>query len=156
MVWFTSTPFIYEDENGNISGIEPEMFKLFADYMGNMRGEPIDLVFTKAKDFSDILDAVRKNDNPNIVGASALSITKDRKSYAQFTNSYLPDVTVLVSSEGTPIVHSTKEKIEMMESLKAVTIKGTKYETLLNNLKQETGVDFMVIYLSSDLIFWTV
>jgi signal transduction histidine kinase len=151
VIWFTSNPFIFEDEEGKVSGVEPEMFMLFKEYMKNMNGESIELTFTKAENFGNILEAVKQNDNPYIVGSSALSITENRKRYAQFTASYLPDVTVLVSSKGTPIVGSIAEKIEMMESLNAVTIKDTKYETLLNNLKEETGVDFETIFLSSDL-----
>ncbi|WP_370087262.1 ATP-binding protein [Ekhidna sp.] len=151
VVWFTSTPFIEEDGNGNISGIEPEMFELFKEYMKNMKGESIGLTFTKAENFINILDRVKANDDPNIVGASALSITADRKGYAQFTETYLPDITVLVSSEGTPIVNTIEEKLEMIRSLTAVTIRGTKYETLLRNLKADTGIDFEVVYITSDM-----
>ncbi|WP_425391898.1 ATP-binding protein [Ekhidna sp.] len=149
VTWYTSFPFVYEDENGVVTGVEPEMFSLFQEYM-KKKGRPVDLVFTKAKNFADILKSARSNKDEYIVGASALSITEKREEYAQFTESYLPDVTVLVSSAGTPIVNITEEKVEMIRNLDAVTIKGTKYESLLNNLRDETGVNFNIIYLSSD------
>ncbi len=133
-----------------MAGIEPEMFKLFKEYMKNMKGESINITYSKAKDFINILDAVKANNDPSVVGSSALSITNERLSYAQFTESYLPDITVLVSSKGTPIVNTVEEKLEMMRNLRAVTIRGTKYESLLNNLQVETGVDFEIIHIGSD------
>ncbi|MEP0987394.1 ATP-binding protein [Ekhidna sp.] len=150
VLWYTSTPFVEEDSRGNVVGIEPQMFKLFQDYMLNMKGERVNVVFKKAKNFVNILDVMRQNSNPNAVGASALSITSERKQFAQFTESYLPDVTVLVSSKGTPIVDAREEKTGMLQSLDAITIKGTKYEALLENLKEETGVNFETIFIESD------
>lgn len=150
VIWYTSTPFIEGTPQGQVVGIEPEMFELFKSYMLNMKGVSVEVVFKKAENFSNILDVMKNNNNPNVVGASALSITNERKQFAQFTESYLPDVTVLVSSKGTPIVDNATEKVKMMESLNAVTIKGTKYEALLNELKSETGVDFRTVYIESD------
>ncbi|WP_420315721.1 ATP-binding protein [Ekhidna sp.] len=150
VIWYTSTPFVEEDSRGNVVGIEPEMFKLFREYMRNMKGEEVEIVFNKAKNFVNILDVMKLNSNPNAVGASALSITSDRKQFAQFTESYLPDITVLVSSKGTSIVDAKDEQLGMLQSLQAITIRGTKYEALLNNLREETGVDFEIIYIESD------
>ncbi|WP_424963998.1 ATP-binding protein [Ekhidna sp.] len=150
VIWYTSFPFIYEDEQGNVVGVEAEMLSLFQDYMKNINGVYVDLQFEKAKDFSDILDNVKRKDKKYIVGSSALSITEKRKQFAEFTESYLPDVTVLVSSAGTPIVNTSREKVSMLQNLNAVTIKGTKYEALLKDLREETGVNFETIYLSSD------
>ena len=86
----------------------------------------------------------------NTLGVSALSVTDDRRVYADFTNTYLPDITVLVSSKGTPIVRSFEEMNEMMRKLDAVTIRDTKYETLLSNLRNQLNVDFEIIYIESE------
>ena len=149
IMWYTSFPFIYENEEGVVSGIEPEMLQLFKDYLEREKGQNVELTFKKAINFEDILKSVQLK-KPDLVGASALSITEERKEYAQFTEPYLPDVTVLVSSVGSPIVNTIEEKVEMMRSFQAITIRGTKYETLLNNLREETGVNFKTTYLSSD------
>ncbi|WP_420577934.1 ATP-binding protein [Ekhidna sp.] len=150
VVWYTSKPFIYENEEGELIGIEPEIFMLFKKYMKDVKGESINVSFKKSRDFMNILDVVRKNNNPQVTGVSALSITEERLQYAQFTETYLPDITVLVSSGGTPIVKTFEEKVEMINDLKAVTIKGTKYEALLSDLKNETGVEFETEFISSD------
>ena len=51
----------------------------------------------------------KENTASNFIGVSAFSITEEREQFAQFTQPYLPDVTVLVSSRGTKIVHSVNE-----------------------------------------------
>ncbi|MEO9869243.1 ATP-binding protein [Ekhidna sp.] len=150
LYWFTSKPFIYENEAGVLEGIEFEILTTFQEFLQLEKEKSVHLNWIKAKSFPNILSVIKTTDNPNVLGVSALSITDKRKEYAAFTVPYLPDITVLVSSKGTPIVRSFDEMNAMMSEMDAVTIRETKYEALLQNLKRQLNVDFDIIYIESE------
>ncbi|WP_436515927.1 ATP-binding protein [Ekhidna sp. To15] len=150
LYWYTSEPFIYEDGNGSMLGIEPEMLRTFQTFLKVEKGIDVDLNWKKTTNFSKILEIVRRAENPNAIGVSALSITEKRLEYADFPDPYLPDITVLISSNGTPIVRSYEEMNDMMSSMRAITIRETKYESMLLNLKEQLGVNFTVEYIDSE------
>ncbi|MEQ8549763.1 MAG: ATP-binding protein [Cyclobacteriaceae bacterium] len=148
--WFTSLPFIYKDAKSQLKGIEHDLLYLFQEYLMENDGIRLEINWVEHDSFSGIMDTVAKTASPNMLGVSAFSITEDRKKFLQFTNPYLPDVTVLVSSEGTPIMNTSEEIEQMIDEMKAVTIKGTTYEGMLKDLKIKLGVDFEIIYIESD------
>ncbi|MEQ6165755.1 ATP-binding protein [Ekhidna sp. MALMAid0563] len=150
LYWFTSRPFVYENEAGEMEGIEPDMLRSFQRYLEKEENISVTLNWVKANDFSHILEIIKGTDDPDAIGVSALSITDERKEYASFVDPYLPDITVLISSKGTPIVRSFEELYEMMRSMDAVTIRDTKYEMLLNNLRKQIGLNFDIIYIESE------
>ncbi len=147
--WYTSVPFIYENENGVLEGIEYDLLESFKSNLISEKGIDLQLNWIKAEDFSNILD-ISKGERVNFIGTSAFSITQERKEFAQFSEPYLPDVTVLVSSQGTEIVRSMEEINRMMKNMTAVTVKDTRYEKLLNDLKTRFGLSFDMLYIKSD------
>lgn len=148
--WFTSNPFIFKNGNGELSGIEVEIMSAFKDYLSEKH--QIDLTFNwiEASSFSGIMDEVRNARNLNLIGVSAFSITEERKAFLRFTDPYLPDISVLVSSKEVPIFDSYKELIATIEGMTAVTIKATNYERLLTQFRQSTDTNFDTKYISSD------
>lgn len=150
LIWYTSEPFVYENAGGNLEGIEPDMLRVFQTFLEEEKDLKVHLNWLKANDFSDILERIKQADNLNAIGVSALSITDLRKEYSVFSVPYLPDITVLVSSEGSPIVRSYEEINEMMSAMGAITIKDTKYETMLLNLREQFGIDFNIRYIHSE------
>ncbi len=150
LYWYTSAPFIYENEEGGLDGIEPEMLQAFQTFLKVEKGIVVDLNWKKTTNFSKILETVREAENLNAIGVSALSITEKRLEYADFPNPYLPDITVLISSNGTPIVRSYEEMNDMMSTMSAITIRETKYESMLLNLKEQLGANFNIKYIDSE------
>ena len=148
LYWYTSKPFIYEVEN-ELQGIESEMFNAFKDFMSE-GGYDIHLNWVKTNDFGHILKIVKDSTDVDAIGVSAMSITDEREAYADFAVPYLPDITVLISSKGTPIVNSFDDMSDMMSSMDAITIRETKYESLLMSLKNQLGLSFDVIYITSE------
>lgn len=148
--WYTSTPFIYEDSEGNLVGVEYEMMNLFKEFILEEYQVDLQLNWEKAKDFEDILNKGRDSLIVNSFGVSALSITKQRLKYFRFTDSYLPDITVLVSSRGTPMVSSYEQINGMLSSMEAITVKATKYEDFLNDIKAQLNVDFDITFIGSE------
>ncbi|MEO9484470.1 MAG: ATP-binding protein [Ekhidna sp.] len=149
IIWYPSVPFVYEDDESQMVGIEPDIIRAFQSFLESEKGQVISLNWVKTESFSAVLEKVKDGDN-NTIGVSALSVTDERKVYADFVTPYLPDITVLISSKGTPIVRSYEEMNEMMNSLNAITIKDSKYDMMLLNLKKQSGIDFEISYIESE------
>ncbi|RJE75295.1 ATP-binding protein [Reichenbachiella sp. MSK19-1] len=148
--WYVSKPFIYQDEKGKFHGLECEVLEGFQSYVKEKHGIELKLNWIEAKDFSSIIVQTRDAKNPSTLGVSAFSITEERKQFLKFSESYLTDITVLVSSKGTPIIHGYDEIFEMMSQMEAVTIKGTVYENMLADLKRRLNIDFKTHFIPSD------
>lgn len=148
--WYTSKPFIYENDEGNLMGVEVEMINLFKEYVLEKHQVDLELNWVKANDFGNIFTRIENNTYENGFGVSAFSITDERLERFQFTSSYLPDITVLVSSRGTPIVSTYEEINNMMQGMEAVTVKDTKYENFLKDIKNQLNLDFEIKFISSE------
>lgn len=150
LYWFTSVPFIYLDPSGKLTGVEYEIMSDFAAFCKQEYGVEVELNWIEAPSFVSILDMLGTSKRPNQIGVSAFSITEERKKTVKFTESYMPDITVLVSSRNTPIVQTFEEINKMMSNMEAVTIEGTIYENLLLDIKEQLGIDFEITYIHSD------
>jgi len=148
--WYTSKPFIYENEEGKLQGLEVEILASFQSYLKDNYKVDIQLNWVKSESFEHILSRIASETKPNTLGVSAISITIKRREILKFTDSYFSDVAVLVSSKGTPIVRTLGEINDLMKNMKAVTIKGTTYEQFLLNLRKQLNLNFEILYIKSD------
>ena len=148
--WYTSIPFIYENSKGELTGLEYELIKAFEKYLSQKHSIELKTNWIQSESFAAVISDVKSSQTNNIIGLSAFSITEDRKQQVKFTNSYLPDITVLVSSEGTPIVRQFDDVNDFLKDMIAVTIKETIYEHHLLQMKKELDSDFEIKYINSE------
>ena len=149
-IWYTSRPFVLLNPEQEVTGLEYELVEMFAEFVKEEYQIDLTVNWVEADSFIGVLDEVRTAKNPNLIGVSAFSITEERKQYLKFTDSYLPDITVLISSQGTPIVRKLEEVNELMKDMVAVTIKGTIYEAQLLKMREELQMDYEIRYIDSD------
>lgn len=148
--WYVSRPFIFPGQQDSMGGIEPEILKAFQEFLLNRHGIQLNVKWREPDSFYDVLQNIKNSTNPNALGISAFSITEERQQYVKFTQPYLPDITVLVSSQGTPIVHTFEEINRLMQDMTAITIKGAIYENMLLELKERLEIDFDIQYIDSN------
>ncbi|WP_421870314.1 ATP-binding protein [Marinoscillum sp.] len=148
LAWYTSRPFV-EKKEGKMVGMEAEMLEEFKEFVRDKYKVELTLNWFEDTNFPAIMERVKASEQPNVFGISAFSITKKRAEVMKFTDPYMPDITVLVSSQGTPIVRTFEEIDDFMEGKEAVTIKSTTYEQMLFELKDQLGVDFDIKYIPS-------
>lgn len=148
--WYISKPFIFYDQNGSLSGLEVEIIHLFGEYVKDQHQVNLNLNWVESPSFSGIIDEVSQAASDDHLGVSAFSITEERQKIIDYSNPYMPDITVLVSSQGTPVVDSFEEIDDLMSKMTAITIKGTIYERQLQDLKAKLGIDFNTKYIDSD------
>lgn len=148
--WIASEPFIFRNQEGELVGIEYELIELFKEFVKTRYQVELETIWEERPSFSGMLRDIRTETSPNLIAVSAFSITEERKKFSKFSAPYLHDITVLVSSKGTPIVHTYEEIDDMMTNMTAVTIRGTVYQELLENLKVQLNIDFPTTYIDSD------
>ncbi|WP_258098040.1 ATP-binding protein [Marinoscillum pacificum] len=148
LAWYTSRPFI-EEVNGEMKGIEADMMLEFQEFLKERYQVQLTINWIEDVNFPGIMNRVKTSNQPNVFGISAFSITEERAREMKFTKPYLPDITVLVSSEGTPIVSTLEDIEDFMIDKVAVTIKSTTYEHMLFDLKNQLGATFKMEYIPS-------
>ena len=147
--WYESRPFIYQNENGDMEGIELEILTGFKDYVREKYKVDLTLRWKETQNFENTYQTVCDEKLPGAFGVSAFSITQPRKERVNFTLPYMPDISVLISSKNIPIVQNGEEFDRIFSGLEAITIKGTTYEEDLYKLKAERGITFKIRYVPS-------
>ena len=104
----------------------------------------------KPESFYEIISLVANSTKTKSLWGFRLFNHRRQKKLIKYTSSYLPDITVLVSSPGTPIVKSFDEVHGLMKGMTAITIRGTIYEGFLLDLRNKINADFDIKYISSD------
>jgi signal transduction histidine kinase len=147
--WYESKPFIYRDQRGRMSGIEPEIMDGFVAYLWETHKIRVSLRWVMANSFGDIYDRVRRGNEEGIFGVSAFSITPERQREVGFSPPYMTDISVLISSNNIPIVNDKEEFNRVFSNLTAITITRTTYEQDLLTLKKGSNLDFKMTYIPS-------
>jgi signal transduction histidine kinase len=146
--WFESRPFIYENDQGELTGIEYDLINGFAAFVKERYQVDITIQWTEANGFQNAFDRVQQSTTP-CFGASAFSITADRKKLVAFSPPYMADIMVMISNKNIPMMESAEEFYRTFSRLKAITIEGTTYESDLLELKQNLELGFDIEYISS-------
>lgn len=155
--WHESRPFIYKTAMGRMEGIEPEILEAFRKYLKEIHNINLRIEWKEAPDFGRTYTNVRDANQKGIMGASAFSITAERRKEVLFGPSYMFDISVLITSKSIPIVKTVEEFNRVFSKLTAITIKETTYEQDLIRLKKSADISFEIRYIpSSKSILTTV
>jgi signal transduction histidine kinase len=146
--WYESRPFVYQTREG-MAGIEFEVLQKFKTYLRQKYKADVTLEWKKSESFGRLCEIIRDGKNPNVLGASAFSITDDRRQTMSFSPAYMSDITVLLTSGNIPIADNLHAFYRSLPSLKAITIEQTTYEQELFRLKNASGIDFPIRYIHS-------
>lgn len=147
--WYESRPFIYQNEKGEMEGIEQEILAGFKDYVREKYNVALTIQWKETQNFENTYQMVCDETLPGTFGLSAFSITPQRRERVTFTLPYMPDISVLISSRDIPIVQNGEEFDRIFSGLEAITIKGTTYEEDLKKLKAERKIHFRMRYVPS-------
>uniref|UniRef100_UPI0032ED6C6E ATP-binding protein n=1 Tax=Ekhidna sp. TaxID=2608089 RepID=UPI0032ED6C6E len=131
-----------------IDGIEHDLALSFASYLESMYGVELELQWIETKSFEEVMELVRVGEGGTF-GASSLSITPQRQQSFNFTEPYMADIAVLVSSADIPVALSEYQLSKVLEGKTAVSIRNTTLIEALNRLKDNLGVDFNIEYATN-------
>jgi signal transduction histidine kinase len=147
--WYESRPFIYQDINGSMWGLEYELLEGFREFLRETHDINLTINWKEAESFNDTYNTFRDRKPHVTFGASAFSITEKRTEIIDFSPPYMSDICVLITSEDIPIVKDISEFNSLLPHLTAITIKGTTYEQDLMRLQTQGQMFFDVEYIPS-------
>jgi signal transduction histidine kinase len=146
--WFESRPFISINDQGQLAGIEYDLILGFAAFVKQQYAVDVKIQWIEAESFQNTFDRVQQSTTP-CLGASAFSITPERKALLDFSPPYMADIMVMISNKNVPMMESAEDFYRTFTRLKAITIQGTTYEKDLLELKQNLELGFSIEYISS-------
>lgn len=146
--WFESRPFIYKNADRQLAGIEYELIRGFASFVKQKYNIDLEIKWVEDESFNNVFYRLQHTTAP-CFGASAFSITEERKELVNFSPSYMSDIMVMISNKNIPITESAEEFYRTFKKLRAVTIKGTTYEHDLIQLKEKLEMPFEIDYITS-------
>ncbi|MTI39827.1 ATP-binding protein [Fulvivirga lutimaris] len=150
LYWYVSSPFIFQNTDNTLTGIEYELMEGFAQFVNDKYDVKLTLNWIEGDGFKGTYERIKKSQQSGDFGISAFSITDQRKQDVLFSKSYMMDVAVLVSSNEIPVIQSEEEFKKVFEGLTAVSVRGTTYEKGLNDLQQQLGISFHINNIPSD------
>lgn len=145
--WFPNNTQIDQSKDV-MDGVEHELCNDMIDFLEEKYDLQIEINWEKAQGFSELLEMIT-NGSGGTFGVSSISVTGPRKEVLNFSPSYFPDISVLVSSGNIPIVRSEQQLIGTINGLTAVTIENTTLEMALLKLKDSLKLDFDIIYVDN-------
>jgi signal transduction histidine kinase len=146
--WHESRPFVYRDKLGNMQGIEYDILQGFPKFLKETKGIDLRIIWKEGKSFSDTYSTIRDKKTATF-GASAFSITEKREKEVDFSPPYMSDISVLITSEGIPIMKNMEEFNAVIPKLTAITIEETTYEQELMRLQHQGNLPFDIKYIPS-------
>lgn len=158
IIYYRDTrPFILVGENGQITGIEFELIRGFQDYVKSKMGVNLTVVWKRKDTFGDVYNLIKESSETGIFGLSIFSYTDQRAREVNFSPLYMPDISVLITSDNVPIAKNETEFKMMAKNMTAITVKQTIYESELMSLKEEKGYEFDIRYVeNTDDIITTI
>jgi signal transduction histidine kinase len=146
--WHESRPFIWK-ENNVLKGIEYDLIIEFQKFLKDNYDTQVTINWVEASSFSETYQLIKQQETRGIFGASAFSITPERRLEVNFSPPYMLDISVLISSKNVPVLKEVDQLDKTLTGLTAITIKGTTYESDLLALKNERDFDFKIKYIPS-------
>ena len=136
-VYLEEDAFAYTNEEGELTGIEIEIFQQFLNYLKNAKNINLDVNYVKkSESFGDFYNTV-KNSSQGVFGLGTVTILERRKDEVQFTPPWINNVAVLVSHSSNPTLESMEELPEVFAGKTAIIIENTTLENRINELKNE-------------------
>lgn len=144
--WFPNYPFGYQEANGQIKGIEAEILYGFQRYVRKKYQIELTYQWVAKNTFKDVLDAIRQDTTGTLFGIAGFSFSDERRTFMNFSPSYMADMAVLVSTADIPIIRTQDELRQYLNNATALTAQGTILEKELIALREENKLNFKIAY----------
>ena len=141
-----NSPFIYNDAQGNLAGIEFEIMEEFVRFIDEKYGINLNLGFEHLYDFESLLDTLKKSERP-ILGIASISSLEERKKDFNMSDPYMPDIEVIISSRAFSSISSLAEFADMVKNNRAITVTNSTFERNILELQKDYFPEIKIEYV---------
>jgi signal transduction histidine kinase len=163
VIYSENSPFIYKNSRGQLEGIEYHMIANFIEYLNDIHNLDVQIEWTYVDSFEVLYDSLKLSTEP-ILGIASLSITDSRKREILFSDPYLPDIEIIVSSNNLPVASNIKEFSQIVKSKRSISVARSTFEQNLVALKENyfpgifinyvPNVDILIDSISNSKDLW--
>ncbi|WP_353127168.1 histidine kinase [Parapedobacter pyrenivorans] len=133
-LWYDIDPYIFEDDNGKLQGVEYELMESFVRWINKTYDYEVAIRWKNARSFDGIYNQIRSTSDGGVFGWSFFSITPERKQEVQFTPPYMPDINVLVTNDRMPLFTNEAAFRDTIPHLRGYTMRYTAMEQDMDSL----------------------
>jgi len=141
-----NSPFIYNDAQGNLAGIEFEIMEEFVRFVDEKYGVKLNLEYEHLYDFASLIDTLKNSKRP-LLGIASISSLEERKKDFKLSDPYMPDIEIIISSKVFSSVSSLGEFADMVKNNRAITVTNSTFEQDILELKKDYFPEIKVEYV---------
>jgi len=131
-----NSPFIYNNTQGRLAGIEYELLEDFIRFIDEKYGAKLDLKYEHLYNFESLIDTLKKSQRP-ILGIASISSLEERKKDFKISVPYMPDIEIIISSRIFDSVSSLAEFANLVKNNRAITVTNSTFERNILELKKD-------------------
>lgn len=128
-------PGIISDKDGKMSGLCVEILNDFVGYIKTKHGKDVTLKYEPALAFDKFLSSVLSNNN--LLGATNVTITEERKKIMKFTPPYLINPLVMLTHKDAPSLSNLSEISSKFADFNAEVISGSVHQGKMEKIKKD-------------------
>ena len=147
-VYLEEDAFAYKDANGNVTGLEIDIFNHFANWLKNAKGIELEIEFIGEKTFATFYTMVQNSSN-GVFGLGTVTILDRRKSEIQFSPAFINNIAILATNNTVPTLSSLSALGTEFSSLNGLAAKGTTLEGYLMDVTKNYAPSTKLEYLPS-------
>ena len=141
-----NSPFIYNDTQGRLAGIEFELLEDFVRFIDEKYGAKLHLEYEHLYNFESLIDTL-KNSRRSILGIASISTLEDRKKDFKISNPYMPDIEIIISSRSFGSISSLAEFADMVKNNRAITVTNSTFERNILELQKDYFPEIKMKYV---------
>lgn len=141
-----NSPFIYNDTQGRLAGIEYEILEDFVRFIDEKYGTKLNLTYEHLYNFESLIDTLKNSQRP-ILGIASISTLEERKKDFKISVPYMPDIEIIISSRIFDSVSSLAEFANMVKNNRAITVTNSTFERNILELKKDYFPGIKVEYV---------
>jgi signal transduction histidine kinase len=140
-----NSPFIYNDEQGRLAGIEFEIMDDFTRFIEETYGADLHLEYEHLYNFESLIDTLKNSRRP-ILGIASISSLEERKKDFKITDPYMPDIEIIISSREFGSISSLSEFATMVRNNRALTVTNSTFERNILDLQRDYFPEIKIEY----------
>ena len=141
-----NSPFIYENAQGKLAGIEFELLLDFVRFIDEKYNVRLKLEYEHLYNFESLIDTLKNSQRP-ILGIASISTLEERKKDFKISYPYMPDIEIIVSSGVFSSVASLVDFAKLVKNNRAITVSNSTFERNILELKKDYFPEINIEYV---------
>jgi ABC-type amino acid transport substrate-binding protein len=134
-LWNESYGIVYKNNNNELKGVCIDILGDFVVYVKEKYNTDITLKFVEEASFRNFLQRVSVT--PNVLGVSSASITEERKRILRFTNPFLTNPNIIVTSKEAPKLARLEDLAVVYKGFRAKVVEGSNHHDYVKDIKKK-------------------